>query len=180
MIVSPSECIFDKKIILNLMNRLLCILLLASNSVLGQNGIDWLNKDTFYTQDQSDTLIIKSQSASCHLLDSLLETKNKFFLFTIHGDSFIETINFNVPVGFVLQAANLLNLTTNNRFYLINSCKIDKKRNIMSLYIEEYRKYKWRGLIGYAFTKCPYFSKCFNIANFKIQKNKITFINWEL
>lgn len=160
---------------------LILYLLFASNIVLGQNGYDWLNKDTFSIVDHSDTFIKKSNSACCQLLDSLLETNKKFFMFKIRGDSFIEAGNYSMPVDYILKAANQLELTTRNCFHLIRICQIDKKRNIMSLFMERYRKNKWPGLDeGYSFTECPYFSKCFNIANFKIGKNKITFINWGL
>lgn len=115
---------------------------------------------------------------SCTLLDSLFSKHEKFFFGKIHGDSFIKTSKSEVPMGQILKAANLLNLTTKNRFYLINRYLIDKKRKKMSFYVEEFIKEKQRPLEGYAFTDCPYFLKCMNIAYFKIEKGEIIFEKW--
>jgi len=94
-------------------------------------------------------------------------------------DSFISQNKSGISKKFILKAANFIDLTQNNRFYTINDCTIDKKRNKMSIYIEEFRKDKRRGMDGYAYTECHYFLRCKNIANFKLEKGKIIFLNWE-
>jgi hypothetical protein len=129
------------------------LLLLFSNNLIGQN---------------------------CAVMDSLFDKHQKFFFGEIQKDSFISQNKSGISKSLILKAVNLIDLTDKNRFYIINDCEIDKKRNKMTMTIEEFRKDKRRGLDGYAYTNCPYFIKCINVANFKLEKGKkIVFLNWE-
>ncbi len=121
-------------------------------------------------------------SQSCFKLDSLLASSKKYITATIMQDTLIVEVKLKVSEKMISDAFNSLELTSKNRFYLIYNCKIQKKKQTMSFNIIEYRKEnKGRLFIGYEWTSCPTFYRCFNKAYFKIRRNgEVKFDKWEL
>ena len=120
-------------------------------------------------------------SQNCFKLDSLLASPKKYITAKIMQDTLIVEEKLTVSEKLISEAFNCLELSSENRFYLLYNCKIQKKKQTMSFNITEYRKdYKVRLLEGYAFTSCATFYRCFNIAYFKIKKGKVYFDKWEI
>lgn len=121
------------------------------------------------------------QSQDCSKLDSILASKKRYILGKIYQDSLIIAEKSKVSEKIILDAFNKLNLTLEDRFYLIYNCQLRKKKRKLSFNIIEYRKdFNNQLFEGYEWTGCSNFYRCYNKAIFKIKKGKLVFVKWEM
>ena len=79
-----------------------------------------------------------------------------------------------------IKSFEILNLETQDRFYLIYDSQYNKKNKSLTYKIEEYRKDSKNQVIEtYEWTKCSFYYRRYNKANFIIKFGRLYFKNWD-